>query len=374
METSEQFTHGAIELPDLAELVHGPGPFLSFYLNTEPAIERASQRSQTRWKTVRSDLEDQEVSDHLLDEIELLVPDAHLRGKCLAVIGGAEQVLHVEHGPTVSPKDEAAVGPIPQLLPIVRWRQVEPPYVVVLIDRTGADLFGVRRGSPDLETEVQGDHDELRKVGPGGWSQRRFQQRAEDTWQQNAEQVAAAVERIVVQIQPAFVAVAGDVRAVQLLRDSLPKEVDALVQVIEGERPWDGKGDPIPEEVHELVERSVREATEDLLARFDEERGQQDKATEGVEATARALARAQVATLLIAERTEDDRSLWFGPDPALLATTEQDLKGLGVDSAEEGPARDVLVRAALATGASLRVVEDADRVRAGVGALLRWST
>jgi Bacterial archaeo-eukaryotic release factor family 2 len=373
METSERFTHSAIDAPDLTELVHGSGPFLSLYLNTEPDVERASQRSQTGWKTVRSDLEQQEVSQHLLDEIELLVPEAHLQGKCLAVIGGAEQVLHVEHGPTVSPSDEAAVGPIPQLLPIVRWRQVEPPYVVVLIDRRGADLFGIRRGSPDLETEVQGDHDELRKVGPGGWSQRRFRQRAEDSWEQNAEQVAAAVERIVVQIQPAFVAVAGDVRSVQLLRDSLSREVDALLQVIDGERPWDGKGDPIPEEVHELVEGTVREATEDLLDRFDQELGQQDKATEGVEATARALARAQVATLLIADRTEDDRSLWFGPDPALLATTEQELKGLGVDSPEEGSARDVLLRAALATGAGLWVVEGVDRFRAGVGALLRWS-
>lgn len=145
------------------------------------------------------------------------MPEAHLQGECLAVIGGAEQILHVEHGPRVSPTDEATVGPIPQLLPIVRWRQVDPPYVVVLIDRTGADLFGIRRGSPDLETEIEGDHDELRKVGPGGWSQRRFQQRAEDSWEENAEKVAAAVERIVVQFQSAFVAVAGDVPAVQLL-------------------------------------------------------------------------------------------------------------------------------------------------------------
>jgi hypothetical protein len=374
METSEQLSHGAIEAPDLAELVRGAGPFLSLYLNTEREVENAGPLSERRWKTVRSDLEDEEVSGALLDEIDRLVPEAHLVGECLAVIGGAEQILHVEHGPVVSPHDEASWGPLPRLLPIIRWRQSEPPYAVVLTDRTGADLFGFRRGAPDLQAEVEGEHDELRKVGPGGWSQRRFQQRAEDSWEQNAEQVAERVGRLVVQVKPVFVAVAGDVRAVQLLRDSLPKEVDELVHVVEGERPWDGKGDPIPEDARELVERHVREATEGVLARFEEERGQQDKACEGVDATAAALARAQVAVLLISDRTDDDHSLWFGPDAALLAPTDGELKELGVDSPEQGPARDVLVRAALATGSSVRVLDGNDALRDGVGALLRWTT
>lgn len=373
METSEQLTHGAIEVPDLAELVHGAGPFLSLYLNTEREVENAGPLSERRWKTVRSDLEERQVPGALLDEIERTVPEAHLEGECLAVIGGAEQVLHVEHGPVVGPRDEATWGPLARILPIIRWRQSEPPYAVVLTDRTGADLFGVRRGAPDLQAEVEGEHDELRKVGPGGWSQRRFQQRAEDSWEQNAEQVAERVGRLVVQVQPAFVAVAGDVRAVQLLRDSLPKELDELVHVVEGERPWDGKGDPIPEEARELVERHVREATERLLARYEEERGQRDKACEGIDATAAALARAQVAVLLVADRTDDDRTLWFGPEPALLASTDRELKELGVDSPEQGPARDVLVRAALGTGAALRVLDDAGAADDGVGALLRWT-
>ena len=374
METSQQLTHGAIHATDLAELVRGAGPFLSLYLNTEREVENAGPLSQQRWKTARRDLEEQGVPSALLDQIEGIVPGAHLDGDCLAVVGGAEQILHVEHGPPVSPRDEASWGPIPRLLPIVRWRQSEPPYAVVLIDRTGADLFGIRRGSPEVHAEVEGEHDVIRKVRPGGWSQRRYQQRAEDSWEQNAELVAARVSRLAVQVQPVFVAVAGDVRAVALLRESLPKQVDELIHVIEGERPWEGKGDPIPREVHELVERHVHEQTEALLARFSEERGQRDEAVEGVEATARALARAQVAALLIAARPSDDLALWFGPDPALVAPTARELKELGVDSPEQGPARDVLVRAALGTGAALRVLDDTGAIEDGVGALLRWTS
>ena len=373
METSERLTDGAIEAPDLAQLVRGAGPFLSLYLNTEREVENAGPLSQQRWKTVRRDLEGR-VADALLQEIDRIVPDAHLEGECLAVIGDAEHVLHVEHGPAVSAKDDATWGPIPRLLPIILWRQSEPPYAVVLIDRTGADLFGIRRGSPELHAEVEGEHDELRKVGPGGWSQRRYQQRAEDSWEQNAEQVAARVGRLVVQVQPVFVAVAGDVRAVALLRESLPKGVDELVHVIEGERPWEGKGDPIPAEVQELVSRHVTERTEALLSRFEEERGQHDKAVEGVEATARALERAQVAALLIVDDLGDDRTLWFGPDPALLASSDRELKELGVDSPEERPAADVLVRAALGTGAGIRIPDDPTMLDEGVGALLRWTS
>jgi hypothetical protein len=374
METSEQLTNGAVEAPDLAELVRRPGPFLSLYLNTEGDVENAAQRSETRWKTVRADLERQGVPEAILDEIDALVPEAHLEGECLAVIADAERVLHVEHGTSVGPNDEANWESLPRLLPIVRWRQSEPPYVVVLTDRTGADLFAFVRGLPDaIRGEVEGDHEVIRKVQLGGWSQRRFQDRAEDSWRENAEQVAERVARLAQDVGAELVIVAGDVRAVELLRKSLPERVDEVVHVVEGERPWEGKGDPLPEETRDLVERHVRESTERLMAKFEEERGQHDKAVEGVGATAKALSQAQAAVLLITEQ-EIDRELSFGPEPSLVSPSAQELKELGVDSPEEGQACDVLVRAAFGTGAGIRVLDDEAGIEDGVGTLLRWST
>jgi hypothetical protein len=373
METSEQLTHGAVKAPDLAELVRRPGPFLSLYLNTAREVVNAAPLSEQRWKTIRRDLEGRDVPAAVLERVDRIVPEAHLLGDCLAVIADPEKILHVEHGKAVGSDDQAAWGLIPRLLPIIRWRQSEPPYVVVVTDRTGADLFGLRRGSPELHAEVEGDHDEIRKVQPGGWSQRRYQRRAEDSWHENAEQVAKSVIDLVDRIEPVFVAVAGDVRAVQLLRGSLPERVDELVHVVgkEPARKMD-EPDPIPVDAWALVQQHVRETTEALLARFEEERGQHDKAVEGVGATAKALEQAQVAALLIADGPDDERSLWFGPDPALLAPTDQELKELGVDSPERAPALDVLVRAALGTGAGIRVLDGADAVTEGAGALLRW--
>jgi Bacterial archaeo-eukaryotic release factor family 2 len=374
METSEQLPHGAVEAPDLADLVRRPGPFLSVFLNTERHMADAAQRSLARWKTVRHDLPRKVVPDAIVERIAEIVPDAHLEGEGLAVITDAKEILHIEHGPALGRNDEATWGPVSRLLPIIRWRQSEPTYLVVMTDRTGADIFGFRRGSPDLHAEVEGEDNEIRKVQAGGWSQRRYQQRAEDSWEKNAEQVAERVARLADQIKPAFVAVAGDVRAVALLRESLPDRVAELVHVIEKEIPRKlEKDDPVPEDVWALVQQHVRETGEALLARFEEERGQHDKAVEGIDATARALAMAQVAVLLIADGSEDDHQLWFGSNPSMLAVTDQELKDLGVDSPDQGPARDVLTRAALATSAGIRVLDDAEAIEGGVGALLRWT-
>jgi hypothetical protein len=81
-----------------------------------------------------------------------------------------------------------------------------------------------------------------------------------------------------------------------------------------------------------------------------------------------------VAALLIVDDLGDDRTLWFGPDPALLAPSDRELKELGVDSPEERPAADVLVRAALGTGAGIRIPDDPTMLDEGVGALLRWTS
>ncbi|HET9672174.1 MAG TPA: hypothetical protein VFQ40_04925, partial [Actinomycetota bacterium] len=142
METSERIPEGIVDAVDLSPLVEREGPFLSLYLHTEPDVENAARRSETRWRTVRADLAERGAAGAVLDRIEAMVPEAHLKGECLAVIADAERILHVEHGTAIGPSDEARWGPLPRLLPIVGWRQSQPPTVVVLTDRAGADLFG----------------------------------------------------------------------------------------------------------------------------------------------------------------------------------------------------------------------------------------
>lgn len=82
MESSERLTQSAIDAPDLAELMQGAGPYLSLYLNTETEV-RAARRSNIRGRRFRSGPSARTPPDALLDEIDRLVPEAHLRGPAL---------------------------------------------------------------------------------------------------------------------------------------------------------------------------------------------------------------------------------------------------------------------------------------------------
>jgi hypothetical protein len=372
VESAEPFPEGAVEAPDLAQLVARSGPFLSVYLHTDPDVQKAPQRSEQGWKTLRSELESSGVPDHLLAQIEPDLPEAHKHGRMLGFVTDGHGSSHVEHGHPSHTQDLGRFGPVPYLAPMLRWRQSSPPYVVVLIDRTGADVYAIHHGAPDDVEEVKGKDFPITKVGAGGWSQRRYQERAENTWEQNAESVAEVVGRLAHRIGARFVAVSGDVRANSLLREALHKDVHPLLREVSGGRPHGRSGDPIPGEVDDLVTGFVDAQSDAITERLREEVGQGDLGAEGTKAVVAALARGQVEILLIADYPDDDSTLWIGAKPSEVATSADELRELGLDEPVEARRLDALVHAALGTDAKIRIVEQESAPTDGVGALLRW--
>jgi hypothetical protein len=79
-------------------------------------------------------------------------------------------------------------------------------------------LPAVAPTAPDQEVRVEGEELHATRSAPGDWSQRRFQQRTGNRWQQNFGAIAEALTKLVGQVQPRLVAISGDVRAVQFLR------------------------------------------------------------------------------------------------------------------------------------------------------------
>ena len=365
----------APDTSDLADLVKTPGPFLTVHLTTEADIDNAAQRSEQRWRAVRDQAAAQGTSEDVLAAVDPLVADAHLEGRGLAVVATAAGVLHTEHGPSQPGRDLARWAPLPSLLQVVAWRQELPGYVTVLIDRKGADLTGYRREGPDVHREAGGDDHPIRKPNAGGWSQRRYQERAEHTWERNAADAADQVARLARRVRARLVVAAGDERAVTMLREALPAELIERLEVVSGGRSQDGSEPSFEAEAQAAVERAVNADTAALLEKFGEERGQGDRAAEGVDATLAALAMAAVDVLLLAPDDPDDaRTAWFGPDPTQVATRADDLRGLGVDDPAEGRLVDVVVRAALGTGAGIRIVPVEAGLDSGIGAVLRWSS
>jgi hypothetical protein len=361
---------------DLVPVALAPGPVATVYLDTPADVEQAPRRLDVTWRTIRRDLERQGAPAETLDSIEPHLSDAPARGRCLAVVAGPGGIRHVEHGLAAPPGGNVARwGPLPMLTPILEWRQSRPPHLVVLADRTGATMLTVRYGLADLEFQEEGEELHARRSPPGGFSQRRFQQRAEDTWDRNARGIAEQVARLADRIEARLIAVSGDVRAVQLLREHLPEPAAGLLREVEvgGGRAADGSMDLIATEVDRMVDVLAGQETATLLDRFAEEIGQADRAVEGVGPTLEALSRSRVEVLLLAPDPSSDRTAWFGPEAVPVTPSEEPLRSLGVDRAEEGPLADVAVRAALGTGAFPAIVPAEAAARDGVGALLRWA-
>lgn len=378
MERSGLTPQVAADTSDLVDLVKAVGPFLSVVLTTEAGIDNAAQRSDQRWRALRDQATAQGAPVDVLDAVDRLVPDAHLQGDGLAAIASAGGVLHVEHGPRSPARDLARWAPLPSLLPVVQWRQESPAYLTVLADRAGADLTAYRREGAELHRQAGGDEDPLHKPNAGGWSQRRYQERAEHTWERNAADAAEQVVGLARRVDARVIVAAGDERAVALLEEALPADAAERLVVVNGGRSPDGSEDVFEREARTAVELAVNADAGAMLEKFREERGQDDRAAEGTRATFAALAMGAVDVLLIAaDDPEDVRKAWFGPEPTQLGTTAAEVRALGVDQPLAGRLVDVAVRAALGTGAAIHIVSasQADsRLEGGIGAILRWAT
>jgi peptide subunit release factor 1 (eRF1) len=181
------------------------------------------------------------------------------------------------------------------------------------------------------------------------------------------------VTRLFERYDPRLVVLAGDVRAVQLIQEALPTNVLDRLVVIEGGRSEDGSDQLFADRVQEQVTAAVNLDTYALLEKFREELGQADRAADGPDDVLAALARAQVEVLLVHDSPDDDRTALFGPEPTQVGRVADDLRAMGVDDPQEGRLVDVAVRAALGTGAGVRIVPDGDVPTGRLGAILRWS-
>ena len=270
----------------------------------------------------------------------------------------------------------AAVGPLPRVLPLIAWLQDRPPHVVVVTDRTGADIEAVARGGRARSWTVTGPDDEIERNAPGGWAQSRYQRRAEDSWAHNAARVAEAVATAVRETDARLVVEAGDVRAVQLLDEHLSAGVRKQVAVrhVAGGRSPDGSQRTRSERVDEALRDVVTGEVQALLGRFEQERAPGGLAVEGVPQTFDALARGDVAALLMVPGALAGRTGWFGPQPSEVVADDHALPPPAWGPGQRAPLVDVAVRAALSSRGQVWLVPDGlpGIPAEGIGAVCRF--
>jgi len=355
------------------------GPFATVYLDAQSEVTQAAQRLDREWKNVRRELEREGADAGTLAVLDDVVSEGHRGGDTVAAVATGGALVHVERLPDPPRKSIGRWAELPALGPLFEWAQSFVPHVIALADREGADILAVTGNDAAIDAQVSPDNEARRyerehvhRGKPGGWSQRRFQQRAENTWEKNAGDVADSVTTLAEQFDAGLVVVAGDVRAVQFMEEALPSRVKSMTRVLDhGQRAQGISVDDIAEDVVKQVATVVAEKTVDLLREFRQEHGQHDAAVDGPTATIEALSRAQVRTLLLHDDPDDDRTAWFGPDPAHVAMDRQTLLDMGADDPKEARLVDVALRGAVCTDAEVRIVPSAGGPTGGIGAILR---
>lgn len=322
---------------DLRALLDGEGPFLTVMVPSPSEFADSAGRLDVRWRNARRDVADAWPSD-LLDALDSTIDGlSHDLGEALVVIQRADGHTLVEPLLIGLANRSAEVADLPDLVAVIENRQRTLPHVLVRTDRAGADVIGFDGGLVVDADLVEGDTVHIHRGHPGGWSQRRFQQRAENTWEQNADSVADRVRQMIDEIDPVLVVVAGEVRARSLVLDALDG-VDVRVEGIDA-----GDDDGIADATVRLVDDQHARYQRHTLERL---RGS-DLAVTGADTVLDALGEGRVDTLLVsnARRTAGDE-----PD----TTADRAMAG------------------ALTTSAHIVVVPTVPELDHGVAAIARW--
>lgn len=367
----------------LAPLYAVDGPYASVFLDTTRSVENAPHEIELRWRGLRARLEEAGADEKVLGALDGAVgrdigtPGPH--GQALIAADG--RVLLDRHLPAPPMRDAASWLPVPDPLPLLAALENAVPYVLAVVDRVGADIHAYGpHGSPVEDEQVEGGTFDIRKVKPGDWAHKQYQRRAENLWSENAERVAEEVGAIVHRLHAELLVVTGDSRAREKLRLHLDRmSADRMVVVDAGGRGPGASEEKLQREVHQLVLDAAARRRRRALDDLERERGEMDRAAEGVPAVVQALRRAQVHTLYL---PEDGRlatgALWIGPEATHLGLERGELEALGVSDPRQAPAAPALVRAMCATedpagGVVLVPGEEASSFTDGVACLLRWT-
>lgn len=356
----------------LTPVLDRPGSFATVYIDATRSPEAGDRETESRWRAVRRELEHEGAPTPTLDALEAAIArptwEAGPRGRVLIAQEGEVLVDRTLGDPP--PVTQGVWGRIPRLWEVVRAADEVVEYVLVIVDRRGADLFWTNAGAGSAVESVIGGHDEIHKAHASGTSQRRAESRAEDSWERNAEQVAADLDRQVEAHRPEVVLLAGDVRAVGLVRAALGRAARELVVEVAG----GSRGAGVNEAAFSAHLGAALDGYRDrrrhsMLERFRERAGRESGAVTSLEDVVAVLRRGQVAELLVSRDGLGDRVLWVGDGPLDVALSRVDVEG---ENTEEIPATAALVRAGLGQDAGLTLVPG-DGLIDGVGAILRWA-
>lgn len=386
-----------MKLAHLDPLYDRPGPWASVYVGTESASEDAATRRELSARAVSDRLHEQGADAAtcraVYGALDALPRSAAPPGHAVFAADG-EVVLETPlatapaGGPDVSWSALPRVAPLPELA-------VGPPVALVaVVDRKGAELtlhgsFGGHRDAG----RVHGQDWPVHRTPSGDWSERKFQNAVENTWEHNAAAVAEEIHESFDKSGAELVVLAGDRRMARAVHDALPEQLrERAVEAEHGAREDNDQGGDtakgrqlLAEEVDRARERHAQRQVAQTMDRFRAGRvpdgDGRTSATEGVPTLVEAAREHRIGSLLIRPDGADlHREVWVGDEPDQIAVRRSDSQYLDDPQPTAARADDALLRSAVVTGADVLCVRgedlDADTPDGlpvgGLGALLRW--
>lgn len=367
-------------LKEYAELYRLGGPWCTAYVDAGTGTVDTLEAADVRPGNIRAALEAAGASPADLDAMEqALQPEAGVPSpvsRFVLVHQGKAELNEVLPGDRVG-AERISVDPIPDLLPLVKHRPEEFPYVVAEVSREHGEirLHYAGAGAPASTQEVQGESEHVSKFQGGGWAHLRFQHHTEDVWRRNADQVAEEIDRVVSSSGARLVILAGDIHARRLVQEQLSKASQALVSVIDSHTHTGGADSALlADQVNQRVAEQWATEQQEIMERLAMQEGQANpESATGVGAVVHALQQAQVEVLILDEATLSQRTLLALDAEPWIATAEEE--SLGANVLGKVPAPAALLRAAALTDARVLLVPGPvlpDGV--DVAALLRWPT
>jgi len=361
-----------MQLGFLRPLYAGEGNCASIYLDASPTADDTADLLALRWRAARDQLAGQGAESATLDALDEVVIGPARAEPGLAAFARSGEVLFTARLPHPPRREISRYAPLPHLMPLLAQYPPQVTQLLVAADRAGGEIMAVRAADAIMKERIEGVGWPVHKTSVGGWSQARYQRSAEEAWEENAKQLAAAVTTEARRAGTDLIVIGGDVRARTLVLEHLEKPLRDGAVVVDREVAVDS------ELMAEAAEQATRARTEqEARRRLDSFRNRETHGTttEGLAETMAALRDGLASDVLIADDPTSTAIAWIGPEAAELAVSEAELRERGIDHPATDRADAAIVRAVACTGAELWFVpEDEQPPRAGIGALLRYST
>src|SRR5688572_19709893 len=228
----------------LAALEPSPFPVISLYISLSPNQNGREGHDQfvrkvlaDRAKALPAESPERESFDKDAEKIrQYLAGEKQASWQGLAIFACSGSDLF-ETIPLETPFDDhwMFVGSTPHLYPLAKLIDTYPRYVALSLDTNKARIQVFSLAAAERAEQVTSD--KTRRNSKGGWSQARYQRRADNVHMNHMKEVVDALDKVVREEKIDQIVIAGDDQAVVKLREQLSQELaDKIVDVVKLQR------------------------------------------------------------------------------------------------------------------------------------------